>query len=70
MMLFHHFQLNELYTVSLKYIIKIYKESIKAIKIILNRLVKIVKTMKLLSKQNNSLDAFNPSLILGFNRLI
>ena len=33
MMLFHHFQLNELYAVSLKYIIKIYKESIKAIKI-------------------------------------
>ena len=51
MMSFHHFQLNELHTVSLKYIIKIYKESIKAIKIILNRLVKIVKTMKLLSKQ-------------------
>ena len=51
MMLFHHFQLNELYTVLLKYIINIYKESIKAIKTILNRLVKLVKTMKLLSKQ-------------------
>ena len=51
MMLFHHFQLNELHTVSLKYIIEIYKESIKAIKIILNRLVKTVKTMKLLLKQ-------------------
>ena len=35
----------------LKYIIKIYKESIIAIKIILNKLVKIAKTMKLLSKQ-------------------
>ena len=32
MILFHHFQLSELYAVSLKYIIKIYKESIKAIK--------------------------------------
>ena len=40
MILFHHFQLNELYTVSLKHIIKIYKEikkHLKAIKIILNR---------------------------------
>ena len=51
MILFHHFQLNKLYTVLLKYIVKIYKESIKAMKIILNKLVKIVKTMKLLSKQ-------------------
>ena len=51
MILFHHFQLNQLHTALLKYIIKIYKESIKAIKIILNRLVEIVKTMKLLSKQ-------------------
>ena len=51
MMLFHHFQLNELYTVLLKYIIKIYKESIKAIKTILNRLVKTVKKIKLPSKQ-------------------
>ena len=37
MMLSHHSQLNELYTVSLKYIIKIYKESTKAIKIILKK---------------------------------
>ena len=40
MILLHDFQLNDLYTVLLKYIIKIYKESIKAIKIILNKLVK------------------------------
>ena len=51
MILFHHLNQNELYTVLPKYVIKIYKESIKAIKTILNKLIKIVKTMKLLSKQ-------------------
>ena len=55
----------------LKYIIKIYKESAKTIKIRLHKLTKIVKTMKLQSKQyNNSLDAFNPTLILDFNCLM
>ena len=51
MILFHHLNQNELYTVLPKYIIKSYKESIKAIKTVSNKLIKIVKTMKLLSKQ-------------------
>ena len=51
MILFHHLNQNELCTMLPKCIIKIYKESIKAIKIILNKLIEIVKTMKLLSKQ-------------------
>ena len=47
----------------LKYIIKIYKEEIKANQIILE--IKIVKK-NCYSNNNNSLDAFKPSLILGF----